>query len=187
MLAVGLLDPLPDAPPVRTHVRQQDVSVLPFVQPLDFDRLPFAELNWLAGIDEFLRWHQPFELSSHVHNHARIRNRQHAPVENLPFRRRFRRRELVEQLVHRLGCFGGFRLGSRCCRSSLDGRSLRLSARRGRRARIGVRRNRRYFSRSRFDRLVRACHGRGGACRCGCRGQIVSRSFARRSVDSRRL
>ena len=63
VLAVGLLDPLPDAPPVRTHVRQQDVAVLLFVQPLDFDRLPFAELNWLAGIDEFLRWNQPFELS----------------------------------------------------------------------------------------------------------------------------
>ena len=97
VLAISLLDALPNAAPMCAYVRKQHVAVSLLVQPLDLDGLAFAEFNRGAGIQKLLRRNQPFEFPADIHHHARFGYREHAPVENLAFgNRRLGRRELVE-------------------------------------------------------------------------------------------
>ena len=114
VLAIRFLDALPDAAPVRAHVRQQHVAVFLLVQPLDFDRLSFAEFNRARRNPEIPAREPALRISR-----PRPRPR---PLPSPPARgrRKFRLRaprlgrgKLVEQLVHRFGGFGLARLSAR--------------------------------------------------------------------------
>ena len=107
VLAIGFLDAFPHAAAMCAHVRQQHVSVFLRVQPLHFDRLPRSKFNWAAGIHEFLRGNESFELPADVHDHARVRNSEHVAIENFALGcGGLRHGELLHELIHRLRCLG---------------------------------------------------------------------------------
>src|SRR4029077_13267569 len=107
MLAIGFLDALPDAALVRAHMREKDVAIFLFVEALDFDGLPRAELDGATRVEKFLRRDQAFEFSADVNHHACVCDREDAAIENFSFGcGRGGRRELIEELIHSFGHLG---------------------------------------------------------------------------------
>ncbi len=88
VLAVSLVDALPNAPSVRPRMREQNVAVLVLVQPLDFNRLARAKRDCVVPASKNSEaGTNPSNFAANIHDHARVGHGHHSAIENFALRR----------------------------------------------------------------------------------------------------